>query len=127
MMEGQKVVKVFTHEEEAKKDFDKVNDELFESAYEANKFANILMPLMGNLGYISYVLVALVGGVFAINGYTDLTIGALASFLQLNRSFNNPIGQISQQVNMVIMALAGASVSLTLLDGRMKKMKDMLL
>ena len=109
MMEGQKVVKVFTHEEEAKKDFDKVNEELFESAYEANKYANILMPLIGNLGYVSYVLVALIGGVLAINGYTNLSIGALASFLQLNRSFNNPIGQISQQVNMVLMALAGAS------------------
>src|SRR5699024_11271426 len=106
MMEGQKVVKVFTHEEEAKKDFDKVNEELFESAYEANKYANILMPLIGNLGYVSYVLVALIGGVLAINGYTNLSIGALASFLQLNRSFNNPIGQISQQVNMVLMALA---------------------
>lgn len=121
MMEGQKVVKVFTHEEEAKKDFDKVNEELFESAYEANKYANILMPLIGNLGYVSYVLVALVGGVLAINGYTDLTIGALASFLQLNRSFNNPIGQISQQVNMVLMALAGASRIFALLDEEVEK------
>ena len=121
MMEGQKVVKVFTHEEEAKKDFDKVNEELFESAYEANKYANILMPLIGNLGYVSYVLVALVGGVLAINGYTELTIGALASFLQLNRSFNNPIGQISQQVNMVLMALAGASRIFALLDEEVEK------
>ena len=121
MMEGQKVVKVFTHEEEAKKDFDKVNDELFESAYEANKYANILMPLIGNLGYVSYVLVALIGGVLAINGYTNLTIGALASFLQLNRSFNNPIGQISQQVNMVLMALAGASRIFALLDEEVEK------
>ena len=121
MMEGQKVVKVFTHEEEAKKDFDKVNEELFESAYEANKYANILMPLIGNLGYVSYVLVALIGGVLAINGYTNLTIGALASFLQLNRSFNNPIGQISQQVNMVLMALAGASRIFALLDEEVEK------
>ena len=121
MMEGQKVVKVFTHEEEAKKDFDKVNDELFESAYEANKYAKILMPLIGNLGYVSYVLVALIGGVLAINGYTNLTIGALASFLQLNRSFNNPIGQISQQVNMVLMALAGASRIFALLDEEVEK------
>ena len=75
MMEGQKVVKVFTHEEEAKFDFDKVNEELFESAYQANKYANILMPLIGNLGYVSYVLVAVVGGVLAINGYMDLTVG----------------------------------------------------
>ena len=121
MMEGQKVVKVFTHEEEAKKDFDKVNEELFESAYEANKYANILMPLIGNLGYVSYVLVALIGGVLAINGYTNLSIGALASFLQLNRSFNNPIGQISQQVNMVLMALAGASRIFALLDEEVEK------
>ena len=119
MMEGQKVVKVFT--QEAKKDFDKVNEELFESAYEANKYANILMPLIGNLGYVSYVLVALIGGVLAINGYTNLSIGALASFLQLNRSFNNPIGQISQQVNMVLMALAGASRIFALLDEEVEK------
>ncbi len=116
MMEGQKVVKVFTHEEEAKIDFDKVNEELFESAYEANKYANILMPLIGNLGYVSYVLVAVVGGVLAINGYMDLTVGTLASFLQLNRSFNQPISQISQQINMVLMALAGAERIFALMD-----------
>lgn len=116
MMEGQKVVKVFTHEEEAKIDFDKVNEELFESAYEANKYANILMPLIGNLGYVSYVLVAVAGGVLAINGYMDLTVGTLASFLQLNRSFNQPIGQISQQINMVLMALAGAERIFALMD-----------
>lgn len=109
MMEGQKVVKVFTHEQEAKLDFDKVNEQLFQSAYAANKYANILMPIIGNLSYVSYVLVAIIGGVLAINGYADLTVGTLASFLQLNRSFNQPIGQISQQVNMVLMALAGAS------------------
>ena len=116
MMEGQKVVKVFTHEEEAKFDFDKVNEELFESAYQANKYANILMPLIGNLGYVSYVLVAVVGGVLAINGYMDLTVGTLAAFLQLNRSFNQPIGQISQQINMVLMALAGAERIFALMD-----------
>lgn len=116
MMEGQKVVKVFTHEQEAKLDFDKVNEQLFESAYAANKYANILMPIIGNLSYVSYVLVAIIGGVLAINGYTDLTVGTLASFLQLNRSFNQPIGQISQQVNMVLMALAGASRIFALMD-----------
>ena len=116
MMEGQKVVKVFTHEEEAKFDFDKVNEELFESAYQANKYANILMPLIGNLGYVSYVLVAVVGGVLAINGYMDLTVGTLAAFLQLNRSFNQPIGQISQQINAVAMAQAGAGRIFDLLD-----------
>lgn len=116
MMEGQKVVKVFTHEQEAKLDFDKVNEQLFESAYAANKYANILMPIIGNLSYVSYVLVAIIGGVLAINGYADLTVGTLASFLQLNRSFNQPIGQISQQVNMVLMALAGASRIFALMD-----------
>ena len=100
MMEGQKVVKVFTHEQEAKLDFDKVNEQLFQSAYAANKYANILMPIIGNLSYVSYVLVAIIGGVLAINGYADLTVGTLASFLQLNRSFNQPIGQISQQVDV---------------------------
>ena len=116
MMEGQKVVKVFTHEQEAKMDFDKVNEQLFQSAYAANKYANILMPLIGNLGYVSYVLVAVVGGVLAINGYMDLTVGTLAAFLQLNRSFNQPIGQISQQINMVLMALAGAERIFALMD-----------
>ncbi len=116
MMEGQKVVKVFTHEQEAKMDFDKVNEQLFQSAYAANKYANILMPIIGNLSYVSYVLVAIIGGVLAINGYADLTVGTLASFLQLNRSFNQPIGQISQQVNMVLMALAGASRIFALMD-----------
>ena len=116
MMEGQKLLKSYTHEEEAKFDFDKVNEELFESAYQANKYANILMPLIGNLGYVSYVLVAVVGGVLAINGYMDLTVGTLAAFLQLNRSFNQPIGQISQQINMVLMALAGAERIFALMD-----------
>lgn len=116
MMEGQKVVKVFTHEQEAKMDFDEVNEQLFQSAYAANKYANILMPIIGNLSYVSYVLVAIIGGVLAINGYADLTVGTLASFLQLNRSFNQPIGQISQQVNMVLMALAGASRIFALMD-----------
>lgn len=116
MMEGQKVVKVFTHEEEAIHDFDKINEELFESSNNANRYANILMPIMGNLGYISYVLVAVIGGFLAISNITSLTVGKLASFLQLNRSFNNPIAQISQQVNMVLMALAGATRIFALLD-----------
>ncbi|MFV0393073.1 MAG: ABC transporter ATP-binding protein [Coprobacillaceae bacterium] len=116
MMEGQKVIKVFTHEEEAKEDFDKVNEELYESAKQANTFANILMPIIGNLSYVSFVLVSVLGGVLAIQGFGGLTIGALASFLQLNRSFNQPIGQISQQLNSVIMALAGAERIFELLD-----------
>ncbi|RHO28714.1 ABC transporter ATP-binding protein [Amedibacterium intestinale] len=116
MMNGQKVIKVFTHEEETKQGFDKVNEELFESAYQANKYANILMPVMGNLGNISYVLTALVGGLVAIHGIGGLTLGGLASFLQLNRSFTMPITQISQQLNFVIMAAAGAKRIFALMD-----------
>lgn len=116
MMNGQKVIKVFTHEEATKEDFDKVNEELFESAYQANKYANVLMPIMGNLGNISYVLTALIGGIVAINGIGGLTLGGLASFLQLNRSFTMPITQISQQLNFVIMATAGAKRIFALMD-----------
>ena len=100
MMSGQKVIKVFTHEQETKDGFDRVNEQLFDSAYQANKFANILMPVMGNLGNISYVLTALLGGLVAINGIGGLTLGGLASFLQLNRSFTMPITQISQLVTL---------------------------
>ena len=116
MMSGQKVIKVFTHEQETKDGFDQVNEQLFDSAYQANKFANILMPVMGNLGNISYVLTALLGGLIAINGIGGLTLGALASFLQLTRSFNMPITQVSQQFNSIIMALAGAERVFDLLD-----------
>ncbi len=108
MMEGQKVVKVFCHEEESKKKFKELNNELFDSAYQANKFANILMPVNAQIGNISYVICAIVGGILALNGLTGLTIGGLASFLAFNRSFNMPINQVSQQFNSIIMALAGA-------------------
>jgi len=116
MMEGQKVVKVFCHEEEAKKKFYELNDELFDSAKNAHTFANILMPVMANLGNINYVLTLGVGSVLAINGIGGLTLGALASFLQLTRSFNMPITQVSQQFNSIIMALAGAERIFDLLD-----------
>ncbi len=116
MMEGQKVVKVFCHEAESKEKFDHLNDELFDSARNANTFANILMPVMANLGNINYVLTLGVGAVLAINGIGGLTLGALASFLQLTRSFNMPITQVSQQFNSIIMALAGAERIFDLLD-----------
>lgn len=116
MMEGQKVVKVFCHEDESKIDFDKLNDDLCDSAYKANTFANILMPIMGNLGYINYVLTAIVGGILAIGSVGGFTLGALASFLQLTRNLNQPISQMSQQFNAVIMALAGAERIFELLD-----------
>ncbi len=116
MMEGQKVVKVFCHEEETKVDFDKLNNQLFESAKNANTFANILMPVLMNLGYVNYVLTAIFGSVLAINGVAGFTLGGLAAFLQLTRSFNQPISQISQQFNAIIMALAGAKRIFDLMD-----------
>ena len=108
MMEGQKVVKVFCHEEESLAGFRKLNDSLRESANNANKFANILMPLNAQLGHVSYVVCAITGAFLAINGHFGLTIGTLISFLTLNRNFNQPITQVSQQLNSVVMALAGA-------------------
>lgn len=116
MMEGQKVVKVFCHEEESKLKFEELNDKLFESANKANGLANMMMPIMANIGNINYVLVVAIGAILAINGIGNLTIGALASFLQLTRSFNMPIVQVSQQFNSVIMALAGAERIFKLID-----------
>ena len=116
MMEGSKVIKVFTHEEQSIKDFDKVNDALFEASANANIYANVLMPIVMNIGYISYVLVAVIGSLLAINGLGGLTLGAIAAFLQLNRSFTSPIGQISMQLNSVIMADAGAKRVYEILD-----------
>ena len=116
MMEGQKIVKVFCHEQESLDAFRKLNDSLRESANNANKFANILMPLAAQLGHVSYVVCAVVGALLAINGYGGLTIGMLVSFLTLNRNFNQPIAQVSQQLNSVIMALAGADRIFKLMD-----------
>lgn len=116
MMDGQKVVKVFNHEERAKEDFRKLNQELRESATNANIFANILMPVSANIGHFSYVLCAMLGAVLALNGYAGLTLGTLVSFLALNRGFTNPITQISQQINSVVMAMAGADHVFQLLD-----------
>lgn len=116
MVEGSKVIKVFCHEEQSLKDFNVVNDQLFKASANANMFANILMPIIGNLGYLSYVLTAIIGSLLALNGIGGLTLGTIAAFLQLNRSFNNPIGQISQQINSVVMAAAGASRIFELID-----------
>lgn len=116
MISGQKVIKVFNHEEHAIQDFRKLNDTLKESAFQANKFANILMPMTIQIGNISYIVCAIVGAVMALNGYGHLTIGMLVSFLTLNKNFNQPIGQISQQINAVAMAQAGAKRIFDLLD-----------
>lgn len=116
MINGQKVIKVFTHEDKAKEEFDKINEELCNNMTQANKFANCLMPILHNLGNLQYVLVAIIGGAMAINGVGGITIGAIASFLNLTKSFNRPLSQVSQQINSVIMALAGAERIFKLLD-----------
>lgn len=120
MMEGSKVIKVFTHEQEAIDGFNKINEDLFESSYKANTYASILMPVIANIGNISYVLSTLIGGVLAIGGWTGLTLGGLASFLQLNRSFNMPISNISMQMNSVAMAMAGAERIFALMDEKIE-------
>ncbi len=116
MIEGQKVVKVFCHEEDCKASFDELNEKLFDSADKANTFANILMPINAQIGNLSYVLCAIFGGVLAFNGVGGFTIGKLASFLTFNKSFSMPINQVSQQLNSVVMALAGAERIFKLLD-----------
>ena len=118
MIGGQKVVKVFCHEEKCKEQFDVLNDTLREHAKNANTFANILMPIMMNIGNLLYVLVAVVGGTLALSGAvgSSITIGVIASFLQLTKSFTMPINQISQQINMIVMALAGAERIFELMD-----------
>lgn len=116
MLNGQKVVKVFTHEQENIEAFDKINDELFESAYNANMYSNMLGPVNAQIGNLSYVLCALAGGVMTLSGFGGLTLGKLASFLTFNKSFNMPISQVSQQFNSIIMALAGCDRIFSLLD-----------
>lgn len=116
MMSGQKVVKVFCHEEKNIDDFNELNDNLFDSAYNANKFANILGPINAQLGNLSYVLCAAVGGMIALSGFGGLSLGALASFLTFNKSFSMPINQVSQQLNSIVMALAGCERVFKLLD-----------
>ena len=116
MIAGQKVVKVFCHEEAAKAQFDALNERLCDSMTKANQYANMMMPIMGNLGYMQYTLIAIVGGALALSGIGGLTLGAIASFLQLSRSISNPLGQIAMQLNAVVMALAGAERMFDLLD-----------
>lgn len=116
MMDGQKVIKVFCHEDKTVEEFNQLNDHLFETAKNANTFANILMPVNANIGNINYVVLLAAGSLFAINGWGGLTLGALASFLQLAKSFNMPISQVAQQFNSVVMALAGAERIFELMD-----------
>lgn len=116
MINGQKVVKVFSHEEQAKRGFDRLNEELCENATAANVYANVLMPIVGNIGNLQYVLIAIVGGALAISGISGLTLGAIVAFLQLSRSFTMPIGMVAQQISAVAMALAGAERIFELMD-----------
>ena len=114
MMEGQKVVKVFNYEEDSKEKFDHLNEQLCDSMTKANMYANILMPCIMNIGNLGYVLVAVIGGILSVNGI--LTIGSIAAFLQYVKAFTNPLGQVSQQMNSIIMALAGAERIFDLID-----------
>lgn len=116
MMAGQKVIKVFNHENAAKHDFDVLNEKLCQSATTANAYGNMLMPIIGNIGYLQYVLTALIGSVLSISGISAITLGALASFLQFTRNFIMPFSQISQQMNAIIMALAGAQRIFDMMD-----------
>ena len=116
MINGQKVVKVFCHEAKAKQGFDTLNNELCSNATQANRFANIFMPIMGNLGHLQYVLLAMLGGFMAVYHISGMTLGVIATFLQLSRSFTQPISQISGQLNSIVMAMAGASRIFTLMD-----------
>ena len=123
MMNGQKVIKVFCHEEESKADFDKINDELFRQSDKANRFANMLMPILGNIGNIIYVIVAILGAVFILEGVGNVslsgeafTVAIVVSFLQMTRQFSNNISQVSNQVNSVVMGLAGAKRIIALID-----------
>ena len=116
MLDGQKVVKVFCHEEAAKRDFHKVNDALRDSADKANRYANLLMPINANIGWLSYVVMAILGAVLGINGMAGVTIGTVITFLGLNKSFTNPVIQVSQQINFVVTAAAGAKRVFDLMD-----------
>ncbi len=122
MIDGQKVIKVFTYEDEAKKSFDKLNEELFENTKKANTFANIMMPIMGNIGYLLYVVIAILGSIIAIKTNT-LTIGAIASFLLLTRNFTMQVNQVSQQYNSVALAMAGARRIFNLIDQKSEENK----
>ena len=121
MINGQKVIKVFNHEDIAKKDFDKINEQLNHDMYKANKYANIMMPVANNMGNIEYVSIAIIGTILALNGAITLSIGTLISFLQLIKMFNQPINQVMNQVSSIIMALAGASRIFDLMDEEPEK------
>ena len=115
-MNGQRVVKVFNHERKSEEEFDKLNESLFESAANANKYANIMGPVVGNIGNLQFVLTAVLGGVLAIEGIGGITLGVMASYLQFTKSFTQPFMQVAQQFNSIVMALAGAERIFALID-----------
>ena len=121
MLDGQKVVKVFCHEQAAKEDFHKINEALRESADKANRYANLLMPVNGNIGWLSYALVAIIGAILGINGMAGVTLGTVIVFVGLNKSFTQPITQVSMQINFVVTAAAGASRVFDLMDQEPEK------
>ena len=121
MLNGQKVIKVFTHEKKAKEEFVKLNNQLNDDMYKAHKYANILMPVANNLGNIEYVIIAIVGTILALNGNIVLTVGTIVSFLQLTRNFSQPINQVMNQMNSIIMALAGAGRIFEMMDEEPEK------
>ena len=116
MMNGEKAIKVFNHEKKTEEEFDKINEYWYETNNNANKYANILMPIMGNLTVLQYVIISIVGGLFAIKGYSEITLGLIASFLQLSKSFSQPVSRLAQQVNKIVLAFAGANRIFELLD-----------
>ena len=116
MLDGQKVVKIFCHEEEAMADFHKVNEELRQSANLANRYSNLLMPINANIGWLSYALVTIVGAILAINNMAGVDLATVITFVGLNKSFTNPISQVSMQVNFVVTAAAGAQRVFDLMD-----------
>lgn len=115
-MSGQKVIKVFNHEEQTEAEFDRLNEELCESVDKANRYANIMMPVVGNLGNLQYVLTAMTGGILAIKGIGGITVGVMATYMQLSKNFAHPFGQLSNQLNAIVMALAGAERIFDMLD-----------
>lgn len=118
MINGQKVVNVFCHEEKSKEEFDQLNEALRFNSSAANQFTNIIGPINNNLGHFQYVLLAVIGGMMAIGGVGGMTLGGIASFLQLSKSFNMPVNQVSQQLNSIVMALAGAERIFAMMDER---------
>lgn len=123
-MNGQRVVKVFNHERKSEEEFDKLNEALFESAAQANTFANMMGPVIGNIGNLQFVLVSVLGGFLSIMGIGGITLGVMASYLQFTKSFTQPFMQVAQQFNSIVMALAGAERIFALIDEESEKTRD---